>query len=66
MKTDVSGIRVVQSVQDFPYCALGRSLVISFLAFFSVPGTSDLLLLIFPTHEVGVITVEGHDLVTSV
>lgn len=34
MKKDVSGIRVVQSVQDFPYCALGRSLVISFLAFF--------------------------------
>lgn len=32
----------------------------NFFSIFSVPGTSDSFLLIFPTHEVG-ISLEGHD-----
>lgn len=60
MEKEVSRICVDCSVHDIPYCALVRCSALKFFSIFSVPGTSDLFLLIFPTHEVG-ISLEGHD-----
>lgn len=56
----VSVICVVWSVRDILYCALVTCLVSNFFSIFSMPGTLDLLLLIFPAHEVGGIHLEGH------
>lgn len=42
------------------YSVLWWDASLSIFNIFYMPGTSDLLLLIFPTHEVGVISLQGH------